>query len=223
MVFRSNINMKTQMHFVRFVFWLAGVAFTFTAVGQGHSGYLSLPQIEANSELINREATFGNEIYLDKVEGNGFLRIKDVRFKNGTIEADIKGSNTPQQSFVGIAFHGRDDKTYDAIYLRPFNFKNPERKSHSIQYISHPTYTWEKLRSESLGKYESELNVEVDPNDWFRVRIEINFPEVHVYIDDSKEATLSVTQLSSRSEGWIGFWVGHYSDGWFRNLKVTSD
>src|SRR5258707_625793 len=73
-----------------------------------------------------------------------------IEFANGSIEFDVKGKDVLQQSFVGVAFHGVDGTTYDAIYLRPFNFRaqDPARRSHSVQYISHPTYTWEKLRNE---------------------------------------------------------------------------
>ncbi len=34
----------------------------------------------------------------------------------------MRGKNVFQKSFIGIAFHGQDDKTYDAVYCRPFNF-----------------------------------------------------------------------------------------------------
>jgi len=44
---------------------------------------------------------------------------------------------------VGIAFHGSDNKTLDAIYFRPFNFQStdPVRKIHAVQYVSHPDNT----------------------------------------------------------------------------------
>jgi len=172
--------------------------------------------------VVNRSARFAEGVYLDKRAGDGFLQIKGLAFQNGTIEADIKGSNTPQQSFVGIAFHGQDSLTYDVVYFRPFNFNNPERKSHSVQYISHPAYTWDRLRSESPGKYESVLNENVDPNTWFHVRIEINFPQVRVYVNDQSEPTLLVDQLSTGKPGWLGFWVGNTADGQFKNLRIRS-
>lgn len=182
---------------------------------------LNAANIKAHSETVNRDASFqGEEIYLAKREGNGFLRIKGLNFNEGLIEADIKGSNTPQQSFVGIAFNGGDDETYEAIYFRPFNFNNPERKSHSVQYISHPTFTWEKLRNDSPGKYEAMLNLKVDPDDWFHVRIHVKPTTVDVYINNNKEPTLRVNRISPREAGWLGFWTGNFSDGWFKNLTI---
>lgn len=176
---------------------------------------------EKNTRVVNRMVSFKDDIYLKEAAGDGFLQIKDLVFKNGTIEADIKGSNTPQHSFVGIAFHGQDSRTYDVIYFRPFNFLNPERKTHSVQYIAHPTYTWDKLRAENPGKYEAALQETVDPDEWFHVRIEVDFPHVTVYVNAQQTASLAVRQLSKGKAGWLGFWVGNMSDGHFKNLRIT--
>jgi len=54
-------------------------------------------------------------------EGVGFL--PGIEFANGVIEFDVRGKDLAQQSFVGVAFHGVDATSYDAIYFRPFNFK----------------------------------------------------------------------------------------------------
>src|SRR5205085_10326080 len=81
---------------------------------------------------------------------NGVAYLRGVELGNGTIELDIKGKDVQGQSFVGVSFHGVDDTTYDAVYLRPFNFKtdDPVRHQHAVQYVSHPTYPWQKLRAE---------------------------------------------------------------------------
>jgi len=179
--------------------------------------------IQTRSVAINRTVTFErNDIYLTAKEGDGYLRINGVNFRQGIIEADIKGSNTPQRSFVGIAFHGSNDQTFEAVYFRPFNFENQERKSHSVQYIAHPTYTWNKLRSDSPGKYEAALNMDIKPDDWFHVRIHVKESTVDVYINDGNVPTLSVDRLSKTDAGWVGFWTGNSSDGWFRNIKLRS-
>ncbi|WP_134091188.1 family 16 glycoside hydrolase [Olivibacter sp. XZL3] len=176
----------------------------------------------AQTFVYNRKATFtANEVHLDKRPGDGHLRFDSLSFSNGTIELDIKGKNAFQESFVGVAFHGVNDSTYDAVYFRPFNFQNPERKDHSVQYVAHDHYTWDKLRRDSPGKYEASLPENLDPNKWFHVRIVIEHPNIAVYVEDSAQPALKVEQLSSAKTGWLGLWVGNNSDGFFKNIKVS--
>ncbi|MGB8316568.1 MAG: hypothetical protein WCE54_00485, partial [Ignavibacteriaceae bacterium] len=96
-----------------------------------------------NRVISPREVNGKAALYLNGKEGDGFVWLKDFDFDNGIIEADIKGKNVQGNSFVGIAFHGVNDTTYEAVYFRPFNFmiEDSVRKSHSVQYISHPVYT----------------------------------------------------------------------------------
>ena len=126
------------------------------------------------------------------------------------------------QSFVGIAFHGVDSTTYEAIYFRPFNFKTPDpaRHSHAVQYISHPTYTWQKLRAERPGAFEQPVSPAPDPNAWFHVRVVVASPKVSVFVGDAKQPSLVVTQLSDRTKGLVGLWVGNGSGGDFADLKI---
>ncbi len=173
--------------------------------------------------IYNRDVTIegSGSIHLDGKPGDGLLWLRNLDFANGTIECDIMGQDIQGRSFVGLAFHGLNDSTFDVVYFRPFNFQNEERNGHSVQYISHPTYTWFKLREEHPGKYENNLNPVPDPEKWFHVYIEIGYPEVAVYVNDSDVPSLKVTQLSSQKHGWIGFWVGNNSEGSFKNLKIT--
>src|SRR5438046_5463287 len=118
-------------------------------------------------------------VRLSEHAGDGVAYLQGVEFTNGTIELDVRGKDVPQQSFVGVAFHGVDGTTYDAIYFRPFNFRaeDPDRRSHGVQYVSHPTYTWQKLRTELSGKYEHAVNPVPDPNAWFRARVVVASPK----------------------------------------------
>ena len=173
--------------------------------------------------LHNRRANFSNnEVRLDDRAGDGVLWIRDIIFSRGSIELDIKGKDEQGKSFVGLAFHGLNSITYDAIYFRPFNFLNPERKNHSVQYVSHPIYTWNRLREEKPGVFESTIEPVPDPNGWFHVKVEFEYPIVKVYVDKASKPSLIINQLSSRKRGWLGFWVGNNSEGSFRNLKITS-
>src|SRR6266702_330276 len=160
---------------------------------------------------------------LSENAGDGVAYLQGIEFSNGTIELDVRGKDVQQQSFVGVAFHVVDGTTYDAIYFRPFNFKaeDPARRIRAVQYISHPTVTWQKLRAEQPGKYEQAVNPVPDPNAWFRVRVVVASPKVSVFVGDAKEPSLVVNQLNDRHTGRVGLWVGNNSGGDFANLKIV--
>ena len=161
-------------------------------------------------------------VRLNEQPGEGVAYLKGIEFSNGTIEFDVRGKDVQGQSFVGVAFHGLDSTTYDAIYLRPFNFRteDPARHSHAVQYISHPTYTWQKLRTERPGVFEQPVSPAPDPNAWFHVRVVVASPKVSVFVGDAKQPSLVVTQLSDRTKGLVGLWVGNGSGGDFADLKI---
>ena len=162
---------------------------------------------------------------LSENPGDGVAYLRGIELGNGTIEFDLKGKDVQGQSFVGVAFHGVDSSTYDAIYFRPFNFnaEDPARRSHAVQYISHPTYTWQKLRAERPGIFEQPVNPAPDPNAWFHVRVVVASPKVSVFVGDAKEPCLVVTRLNDRTNGLVGLWVGNNSGGDFADLKIVSN
>jgi hypothetical protein len=162
-------------------------------------------------------------VRFDERSGEGVALVKDYEFKNGVIEFEVRGKNILQKSFVGIAFHALDETTYDAVYFRPFNFRNedPVRRSHGVQYISQPTYTWQKLRAEYTGKYEQPVQPVPDPDAWFHARVVVASPSVSVFVNDATKPSLIVEQLSERKAGTVGLWVGDGSGGDFAKLRIT--
>lgn len=171
--------------------------------------------------LSDREIISEDPVHLSAGEGDGVLWLNELTFANGTIELDIKGKDIRGQSFVGLAFHGLDRNNFDLVYFRPFNFKSPEKKGNALQYVSLPDYTWQRLREEHPGVYENEVTPVPEPNGWVHATIVVDHPTVKVFVDNSEEPSLTVEQLSTRKEGWIGFWVGSNSEGEFKNLKIT--
>src|SRR5258708_7994765 len=94
-------------------------------------------------QSVNRSVVSINEngrkfVKLDAANGDGLLLSKNAEFTNGSIEFDVRGKNVAQQSFVGIAFHLQDEKTFVAIFFRPFNFMNLDTAPRclSVHYIS---------------------------------------------------------------------------------------
>jgi hypothetical protein len=191
---------------------------------------IDLHQLIKNNgiEVYNREMTLVNEehyagIRLSKDFGEGVAWLKDVEFSNGIIEFDVRGENVKQHSFVGIAFHGKDTATYDAIYLRPFQFKEQDEvlRNRGIQYVSLPEFTWRMLREKSPGKYEHSVDPAPDPNSWVRVRVVIQDATISVYINGNKEPSLMVEKVTKVSSGSLGFYVADTSGGDFANLSIT--
>ena len=165
-----------------------------------------------------------NGIRFSRSENDGIAWLKHVIFSNGNIELDIRGKEEFQQSFVGVAFHGMDNNTLDAIYFRPFNFQStdPVRKIHAVQYVSMPDSSWQVLRETSNGKYEKAVTPAPNGNEWFHVKIVVNYPSITVFVNGSPEPSLSIEKLNIRTSGKIGLWVGNNSDGDFANLQIIA-
>ncbi len=148
--------------------------------------------------------------------------VQGLELTDGVIEVDLRGRDVDQASFLGIAFHGVDGKTFEAIYFRPFNFRtdDPERKIHAVQYICWPDYPWEYLRENKNGIYEKAVNPAPLGNEWFHARIEISGKTVTVYVNDAKEPSLTVERLADRQTGKVGLFADTVS-GAFANLIIT--
>ncbi len=198
-------------------------------IGQENAIIPDLAKIGAGEgwKIANREVKVIKEddqlsVYFEAQAGDGVAWLENLEVTDGIIEADIKGKDLSGRSFVGIAFRGVDEETYDAVYFRPFNFMSDDslRKGHSVQYISHPDYSWPRLRNEHPGKYENPVNPAPDPNSFFHAKIVIQKPIISVYVNDAREPCLVVEELSERNGGRVGLWTGNYSDGTFANLKI---
>lgn len=175
--------------------------------------------------VFNRTISPGTEtgsIHLSDAEGEGHAWLNHTKLINGTIEVDIKGKDKLQSSFVGIAFHGLNDSTFEAVYFRPFNFRStdPVRKLHAVQYIAAPKFGWEKLRNEFPGKYEQPISPTPDPNEWFHARITVDSKNIKVYVNGNATPSLVVEPLVHTSGTLIGLWTD--SDGDWKNLKIVN-
>jgi len=154
----------------------------------------------------------------------GIVWLTGVNFSTGAIDIDLRGRDVFQQSFLGIAFHGVDSITYDAIYFRPFNFQSVDslRHKHMVQYISQPGFPWDRLRKEHPLVYENTINPSVKPKDWFHARIVVTNETITVYVNHSATPSLTVKKLNNRSEGLIGLWDDGLP-GDFANLVIASN
>jgi hypothetical protein len=183
----------------------------------------AMPSKSTNRQMQPLTDGTRHGVLLDAREGEGLAWWPDATFGDCTIDVDLRGKDVLQQSFLGIAFHGVDDKTFDDVYFRPFNFKASDaaRQAHSVQYESHPEFTWDKLRADRPDQFERAIPSPPDPNGWFHARIVLVFPTVRVFVNEGTTPVMDLKQLSDRKTGWIGVWVGNNSDGQFANLTVT--
>jgi len=147
--------------------------------------------------------------------------LKGVSFSKGTIDVDLRGKDVFLNSFLGIAFHGIDSLTYDAVYFRPFNFKHADtlRRKWSVQYFSLPEFDYDKLRKEHPLKYENPVSPVPDPSSWFHATIVVDDAWVTVYVDHSSIACLKAPLLTTRKGSLIGLWDAGLS-GDFANLMI---
>jgi hypothetical protein len=198
-------------------------SFTATTFGQSKIQKIDLKnsaQWKVYKKLI---PVWKDTIVLNKTEDEGMMVLQGFEMGNGIIEFDVKGQNLLQQSFVGIAFNIQNDKTFENIYFRPFNFMNPDtaRRHRAVQYANLPDQTWFKLRETFPGKYESSVKPVPDPDSWFHARIVIEKPLIKVFVNDGKEPCLVIESLAAKTSGKIGLWTGPATLGSFTNLTVT--
>ena len=165
------------------------------------------------------------------VEGKGgdqIATLRGPRFRNGEIEADIAGvpgagAAEGARGFVGIAFRVQSAERYECFYLRPTNGRAMDqlRRNHSTQYISHPDFTWDRLRKENPGVYES--YVDLVPGEWTHVRIVVDGTKAQLYVNRSAQPVLIVNDLKAGdSEGGVALWIGNFTDAHFANVRVTA-
>jgi len=162
-------------------------------------------------------------VRFDERPGQGIAWLTGVVFGEGEIEIDLRGKEVEQRSFLGVVFHGQDDNTFEAIYFRPFNFRgsDPVKAGHSVQYVSHPDFTWQKLRAEKPEQYENPVKPLPDPNGWFHARIVLTAAKVSVFVDGASDPCLEVDKLGKLGPGKVGLFVGNNSGGDFSGLKLT--
>jgi len=163
--------------------------------------------------------------------GEQLAVIEGLEFSSGVIEAEIAGAPGPgaaegARGFVGIAFRLQaDGKTYDAFYLRPTNGRaeEQERRNHAAQYISHPEWTWDRLRKETPSRYEA--YVDLQPGSWTRVKIEVRGDRARLYVHGNEQPTLVVNDVKTgaSAKGAVALWLGPGTIGHFRNLTVRAE
>ena len=161
--------------------------------------------------------------------GGGIVILPRLAFHNGTIELDVVGkprAGAPgdARGFVGLAFRvNADASKYECVYIRPTNGRADDqlRRNHSTQYCSYPDYEWQRLRTESPGKYES--YVDLQQGEWTKLKVEVSGLTMKLYVNGASQPALIVNDLKmGDAHGSVALWVGLGTEAYFANLRVTA-
>jgi hypothetical protein len=206
---------------------LVGFAFAQSAPLPGQQIDLAARLSAGKLRVVNRQATTlpgkSGAVHLSERADVGIAWVDGTDFSEGTIELDVRGKDVLQQSFLGVAFHGKSDTTYESVYIRPFNFRatDPTRHDHAVQYMTVPEFDWPRLRQEFPEEFENPVNATLSPTDWVPLRITVRGPRVQIFVGLVANVTLEARKLGKLDRGLVGLWVGNNSDGDFANLRIT--
>ena len=154
--------------------------------------------------------------------------LTETDFQDGVIAVELAGMPRPgapslARGFVGLSFRVSPDASrFEAIYLRPLNARAEDQlqRNHAVQYISFPEFTWQRLRQETPGKYES--YVDLVPGDWTQVRIEVRGSNARLYVQGGAQPCLVVNDLKLGSaRGTIALRIGPWTEAYFTNLRIS--
>lgn len=186
-------------------------------------------------QVVPQTVTYLGKKALRLVEGpnpvaeKSVALLNDVTFTNGTIEADVAGkpaagSDGAARGFVGLAFRATPHAAqFECFYIRPTNGRADDqlRRNHSTQYVSHPDFTWQKLRTEAPGVYESYVDLETGV--WTHLKLEITGVRARLYVNGASQPVLIVNDLKrGATSGQVGLWIGAGTEAYFRNLQIAN-
>jgi hypothetical protein len=173
--------------------------------------------------LVNRAASsveYRNQqaVSFDSRPGAGLAWVEGLRFSVGKIDLSIAA--TPQD--VGIAFHVRNEREFEAVCFHVGNEAQDESASQRVvvKYLS--------TDPDRNANHEAQFDIPYSQSgEWFKARISISKEVVAVFISGGNIPTLSV-DASGRGAvyGSVGLWIGPGSSALvadFRTHEVRSD
>ncbi|MBP1044458.1 hypothetical protein I6N95_25960 [Vagococcus sp. BWB3-3] len=161
---------------------------------------------------------------------NTYAKAKNTSFHNGVIEVKVLSELLPNapdfaKGFIGIAFRiSEDDSSFESFYIRPTNgrVEDAVRKNRGTQYFSYPNYTFEYFRDRGITDFESPADIGL--GEWITIKAVIEDQKATFYVNNEDTPTLSVDNLllGAETRGAIGLFVDVGTQGFFKELKITS-
>lgn len=164
---------------------------------------------------------------INEFDENTYVKLANSKFQNGIIEVEVLSrllEDAPDfaRGFIGIAFHiNNDDSKFESFYIRPTNgrIKDPIRKNRACQYFAYPNYTFDYFREHEIKDYEAPADIGLD--EWIRLKVIINDIKGEFYVNG--KLVLTVDSLINDSMlGDVGIFVDTGTEGFFKNLKITT-
>ena len=159
-----------------------------------------------------------------------YALLNDYDLKDGIVEVNLLSKLLPDapdyaRGFIGVAFRiNETNSSFEGIYIRPTNGRcdNQNRRNCATQYFSYPEYKFDRLRTESPGKYESYADMSL--NEWIHLKIVVNGTHAELFLNNSAYPVLIVNDLKHGSDttGSIGLWVDVGTEGYFQELKLIN-
>ncbi len=169
------------MKIIKLVFLLLNIGVLAT---YGQKINLEANNLVANQVSLSFEKLEGKKVVkvikdstVKAVDEATFVRLKNLDFKDGTIEITVlsrllKSAAPSDRGFIGLAYRiNADNSKFECMYIRPTNGRAEEqiRRNHAIQYFSFPDYKFPRLRKEAPEMYESYADMGL--NEWIKIKI----------------------------------------------------
>ncbi len=136
--------------------------------------------------------------------------LKGQSFDNFILEMDVAGKAMP-----GIGFHADGFWDYEFVYARVF----AGGKKDAIQYV--PIFNgamgWQLYNDPYY-----EVAADVQPEEWFHVKLEVSNGKMRLYLNESKQATLAIDLLGKPNDANQFFLKTSFSDGYFANVNIRA-
>jgi hypothetical protein len=158
--------------------------------------------------------------------------LTETEFKDGVIEVDVSGARREGYSkaedvsgfkgIVGVSFRVHGDSA-ERFYIRPENSRLNDQlfRNRSTQYESDPDFSWQRLREDAPGAYESYVDVEAGA--WTTLRIEVSGMTARLFVNGAPQPCLVVNDLKlGETRGKIALWARISTEAYFSNLRVDS-
>lgn len=130
---------------------------------------------------------------------NGTAVRRDVRFEDGVIEFEYRG--TDERAFLGVAFRVGPDGTAEDLYLRLHKAKQPDAVQYAPRYRGFSQ--WQLFHGPGATAFLAH-----EPDVWTKVRIDVAGDRAMLTVGEASQPQLVVGSLESgRTDGRLELWA----------------